>query len=381
MKVKRKTKTDFGGRWRAWVHHKSRGQQGRPDLKELGASYRQAKATGDADLPCVERLGKAARLAGQAAVAAGARKSSAFGLTQKERLRLARKQRREALWQRTHGMSEARRAAVLASENVLSLGTLSDLVSNARRQTQLDQQERRARLEDDLNILSQFESDAGLRAKDALLQDAPSLKPMLQSATPVPSPNGLCLCVPCGPLPEATAGAAWADSKRNSNLGYCLEREWKEKHWTVLQEAAPKLSQDKLRKITKCQEAGMCLCSAGGKELAQLQVRLLKLLKQHFGPGRGREALQHGLVCVCARAEACPPRFPQPVELWWHIGLMYLSPFRPTFLELEKCDAPAGEADMVVPGRTFLRVRPSESEEICNAGALSTRASGSSMSL
>lgn len=88
--------------------------------------------------------------------------------------------------------------------------------------------------------------------------------------------------------------------------------------------------------------AGRCLCTQAGQRLRRLRNKFLQAMKTAFPPASPeRGALMAGsIVAHIAWRPATDdgqgaslPADP-PLESWLHVGLMYLSPYRPTFMQL-----------------------------------------------
>lgn len=100
---------------------------------------------------------------------------------------------------------------------------------------------------------------------------------------------------------------------------------------------------DALPKETDCMRAGQCVCTGAGRQLAAFRNRFLQAMKTMFRPGTDmRKLLLSGFVVAHivgrpggegAGDGAAEPD--QGTHLWLHVGLMYLSPYRPTFMRVE----------------------------------------------
>lgn len=110
---------------------------------------------------------------------------------------------------------------------------------------------------------------------------------------------------------------------------------------------------------------GVCLCSGDGPKTKQIAERLLAHMRQVFplpNESGNRKRLLDGFIVlrVCGEPEsydyedmlACEDCF---ADMWFHIGLHYLSPFRPAMLRVIEVDEVDGEAPRE-QGRRYVKV-------------------------
>lgn len=150
---------------------------------------------------------------------------------------------------------------------------------------------------------------------------------------------------------------AFASSLGNrTNLHDALQLEWDRRTSTIMQEGLPPLPNTAQAdsKAARCRTAGICLCDEDGRRLANFSASFARLLKaQTKRRSPGRTALMQGLV-VLKLSSADPSNLligtqieaPEDLDVnigqvvkWVHIGLMYLSPWRPTFTILQESAA------------------------------------------
>ena len=103
------------------------------------------------------------------------------------------------------------------------------------------------------------------------------------------------------------------------------------------------------KKKYTCLEAGVCLCSPSGCKLWNLLDRLLTTMKRVFPfTGSLRQSLLkrsgvfvllRGCPQADAKAKADAEGCPVKETHIWHVGIQYLSPFRPTFRECFALDS------------------------------------------
>jgi hypothetical protein len=106
---------------------------------------------------------------------------------------------------------------------------------------------------------------------------------------------------------------------------------------------------------TPCLTFGVCVCSVVGRVLLRLRQSFVKAFKTRFphnGPERKRLA-QAGFV-VCHVFSKVGDSI---MQMWWHIGLLYLSPLRPTYLTLFEIVREPPDDTSNHPPRVVLSVR------------------------
>ena len=134
--------------------------------------------------------------------------------------------------------------------------------------------------------------------------------------------------------------------------------DWARRTSTVQHDGLPPLpSMPKEEKLAcQCLVAGECLCSAAGKTVKRCANNILtKVVEKTSCPAltRNRVLLMEGRIAIAFQspafdfgpsyvmAQADPPDFlrPSPGQLWFHIGLHYLRPYRPTIHALSRSKA------------------------------------------
>ena len=113
-----------------------------------------------------------------------------------------------------------------------------------------------------------------------------------------------------------------------------------------------------------CWEVGVCLCSEQGLQLYRLSGRFLQALKLQFpASGSFRVSLLKSsriflVLRSCAKEEVKDEK-PQWLDTFvWHVGIMYLSPFRPTFREVTAVSDLDGHAVNISAGCVFFTFWP-----------------------
>ena len=337
-----KRKGIAGGSWRAFVALRSRGNRGPPDLQQLAVEYRQAKTAGGAAWASVAQVGRAAKLAGRK------RGRSAFGPKTRDVARESLKQARTALWARTADMEPLTRATYLAEHGALQKGNLAHSLAIARKQQQMDGAARRKALEEKKATLTAWQDSVGKQQVGYFLAQHAAVGLCRTSLVAVPSPVAVSIEELPAPKDEAIQGAAWASHSRSSNVGISLQREWEERHSTVLQKDCDDIMTP--NPDTKCRYYGHCVCSAPGRQLFQLRNAVLAAMKLQFGSKEGRDSLCTGRVVILLKGQAMSLETDldeqgdeEINEHWLHISAMYFKPYRPSFTRLARIACPAHE--------------------------------------
>ena len=147
-----------------------------------------------------------------------------------------------------------------------------------------------------------------------------------------------------------------AQSKKATNIGDLLRRSFSLKHREIgnADGDATQLEEDDdeaaggnnskakrpSQKKPECWQIGVCVCSEQGQQLYRLKQRFINVIKAQF-PASGEH--RHSLLkasrvfillrgCVVEEASKESPQF--TIELLLHVGIQYLTPFRPTFREV-----------------------------------------------
>ncbi len=166
---------------------------------------------------------------------------------------------------------------------------------------------------------------------------------------------------------------AWAHECRTTNLSSSLSRNWAAMHQLVMEEDCPPLegNESELVREGACRAAGRCVCTGPGRQLHLLRSEFIASMKKVFRPGSSqRESLVSGRIVVRLTGEtaAGAPDAPQalPTDVFLHIGLMFLSPYRPTFMLVE---ATEDLREVAVDGRRlYIRAPALGTIVLCSEG-------------
>lgn len=231
--------------------------------------------------------------------------------------------------------------AFAVGENLIASGEdVATCLSLARSALRADSASARARQADRAAVLQAWEERTG---KD-LVARAQAVVPSvdMKSVQPIPMPKGA-LFLAHGYDPDSVASSAsWAHASKASNLSTSLKDAWSAMHKTLLEEECqPCVST--VESPSPCWEAGMCICSVQGQKLKRLCNRFKAAMKVAF-PVNSKEKglLVDGSIVARVHGSWVVDDFEAMLQMtefertiYLHIGLMYLSPYRPTMLVVE----------------------------------------------
>ena len=179
-------------------------------------------------------------------------------------------------------------------------------------------------------------------------------------------------CVPCSStvdsfevdtldLPQkAIEACSWSGVQKSSNFGSSLDRAWSDMHATIppLESVAAPASSSQ-----PCLGYGMCVCRGEGQRVHQLRGRIHRQMKRDLGSVQAKQLLMEGHVVMqlchepplldgssAASSSNAIPTF------FFHLGLMYLKPYRATYHRVVPVEKPAGEP-CVATNVIFVEVR------------------------
>ena len=345
------------------MHHHSSGRQGSPSFGELAVAFNEAKARDDPLLEDLQNLAATARTARPMLP----RKTSPFGPKKRD---VTRELRRE---KRRHIVTAAEAPAALAdmrpSSSSSSSGTLAEAMSLARRHKLLMSQRQKHRKSDEQRLRN-FEATAGLPMCKGLVESLPGLGLTAEDLTAIPTATGQCFSLNSRGVDFATDATAWASKNHKvTNLGASLQAEWFQRHCPLLHSEAPVIP-DGPKERKRCLEAGVCLCGQEGKRLFRLRNIVLREMKAAFREKHRKEKLAQGNIVMRlyreSAAAASTDQSSHLAELWFHIGAMYFSPYRPTFMQLHR--ARSVDSEINLPDRATLleaRLRLSSESPSC----------------
>eukprot|EP00971_Amphidinium_carterae_P024478 482618-Amphidinium_carterae.1 len=304
------TVTRGGGAWRAFLHKRCRGQQGTPDFSALAREYAAEKCKSDQDL---HRLGYLAKVARKYMGKQYGRTS--FGPSTRVIQRLKVKRLRESMWLRHRTLNGVARAQALADEGQLQHGNLKEGVKLARLHMRRDAEFDKSESERKLGILRKYEDTLGAENLKKLAAIVPSISPLMPAITPVPAVSGIAFQLAHVPFKAAVDACAWSHHSKKTCLASNLEKEWLSAHQAIPHEAtraAPKSSVLKAAFHSKIDRDKLC----GGEVV--MYCSSTGFLEQ----GASDDAIVME-------------------EVWLHVSLLLLNPYKITFQIMERIDCPA----------------------------------------
>ena len=356
-----KRKRGGGGTWRAFTSERIRGSAGPTDWTELSAAYQEAKRLRTQEYQRAERRGEAATqrhsVTGQASFGPKTRALRRKQVTRGRALLYGAAARAKAA-------AESAASVPAAIEPALAVD-LSQHMSQLRKDVVSRAKARRAEDQELLAKLDEWRNSEGGACLETLLNLEPALAPLAGALHPVPQQGLLAFEWAPNNVDKATQVADLAAStSRRNNLLQALQADWEQKSSTVKEDRKSTEGEEQQQKDladSPCLKQGMCVCCPEGKRVLMFRNRLLRFLKE-AAPKSVPEARSHlikGRLCLCCIGESAAdeprtaaeallaeidPSFAEETQpqafrngpVWWHIGLQYLQPFRPTVQRLEE---------------------------------------------
>lgn len=343
--------------WRAYVRAQSLGHAGTPSFIELGAAYRKDVAEDDPKMPGLAAIGRAATRAGKLLRPKAG--DSSFGPTSRHVKRRKLREFRQALCLPAATCS-AEQQAINLGERLVDLGADTKTCLSIARSALRIHSERRKIVDEEIDTaFRRFEEGEGAQQVAEVQKELPGLQGA--SLMPVPWPGGRLFELAIDHPRMSAGAAAWAVSSRETELSTSLRQHWEQAHKTLMEDSAVVV--DAADSVpSSCRIVGRCLCSAAGRSLKRFRDMFLQCMKAVFPQGSDlRRRLMDGSIVV--RLQGQPLDDDEDAflaeddpfkESWLHIGLQYLSPYRPTFAQLVLNPDMGGEA--MVGGALRLKV-------------------------
>lgn len=355
----------MGGAKRAFVRLVTLGCSGRPDMKKVNEEYLKEKRENGEKYKRAVAMAKVAKLAATRRI--GGALGSFFGANSRAVRKLALKTRRLALWDNTKAMQHEQRMSAICEHAVNQRLSFKESLSLVRSATRFDALQAQTLNVKAMETLVAWRADAGAKVVEALVEAVPALSAFRLR----PEPAGPCVAIEVLPpeAKEVVEAAAWSQASIATTLPAALEEAWQLRHHSVRHEKCPPMPPPgEVVETNPCYEAGVCLCSEAGRKVKQVGNRLLVHMRRLFSTKSGhRQKLLEGFIVLRVTGEPGTDDMEQILgeddvfgEVFLHIGLQYLKPFRPTFLEVSATEAgkeiAAQDGRMYVKATDLLRV-------------------------
>ena len=359
-----KKKLQAGGSWRAWVRTHSLGAKGSANLKQLARRYRQAQAEGSQEFQEAAELGKVAAVAAKMAPLGAVRRGAVFGLKTRRIGVMQWRAQCSSFYKKVAQWPAIEQAKACLAEGQGS-GALQTALRLARAVLRLEGRKHSTRQQEEVETLRKFADGSGEEAATRIKEVLPVLRRHSLRAVPQGGLHFFELLPDLG-LTAAEKVASWASSTRSSNFGPALDKLWGDLHQTIDEGlSVPEGGEQEEVKFkpSRCQEAGLCLCTGRGLSLFRCRNQMLRALKTHFVTKTEKAALSSGCVVLQLQSfleanlsEAVDAPAEPAGELWLHIGSHSWSPYRPTFqlMVLTDADEMAFHPDLIYLEVLFL---------------------------
>jgi hypothetical protein len=321
-------------------------------MRAEAARYREAARGQTAEYMKAVLLGKAATATGRRTGRHG------FGgsRSQTRRSQRALQMSCMALQMQAWAADPAAASLALAVYGRASDATVPEILSVARRADRVQANLLREAGEANDKALVTYQENIGRDVVQAVRQAVPELAAFPMEAEA--GAPGYHVRVDLPGVEEVKAAVGWAcENTHASGLAVRLEAWWELLHRTLLEADCP--ATGPVAAPGRCFAAGMCLCCDAGRALDRRATRLVNHVKAVCPPHSPRRAdLLAGRLLV--RLIGRPAEYEDLIEgdepivdVWYHLGLVNLSPFEPIFHVLEPVGDPGEVAPM--PQRVYAR--------------------------
>jgi hypothetical protein len=202
--------------------------------------------------------------------------------------------------------------------------------------------DKQSKLEDSF---TKYRDTIGREALEQVLLEIPCLTEVKDALRPIPSPR----CSPCFEYTPASASNAtnslsWMASQQKragTKVGQAVLDKYLREHDMIKHANCPKIPQqiDPVDETADCASAGICVHQGDGLVLKHQCNRLLQAMKAQAPVGSTvRKQMDEGQIVLRLSGEVRDGGDPDRLELYVHIGLMYWSPYRPTFHKVERIE-------------------------------------------
>jgi hypothetical protein len=339
-----------GGRWHAFISRRSNGIC-KANFRDLGVVYRSL----DPDCPELEEAAKSGARATRVRKAMGFAVRP-FGL-QRSRVKRARLKalRDEVLANAVVPNYELLNSPVGENASLCDdvVGTVEAKMSAARGDAKKHSRAVSQAEDKNWETVSAWEATKGAEALKFIESSLPAMRSDIWELKPFPTAVGLGFRVDFKCNKDAMSMVSTALShSRSCNVQHSIDRYTKANSQPLQQGACKNKEQDRPAP-TRCCLMRLCVCKATPHYRVWLMRNVLfAALKRIFSvhtPALRRLFGQGFIVLrfVCKSPLPAASSSASPLsELWLHVALMYWSPYRPTFQQVQEAPAPVAEPDV-----------------------------------
>ena len=272
---------------------------------------------------------------------------TAFGLRRYDEARKRAEKQRQVFLLESVGRAGNASSALVALEmqqphDRLDSAQLSAALQLERSFRKLENQQHTAREAQQRAVLQEWRESTAAHTFPQLAVGAPTGQ-LLSEIRPVPAPHAAVFEINPIPASRIVSAATEVRGSSKSNLEASVRFDWARRHMLIMDAESKPLCDAPPEH--RCRTAGFCTCSEEGSALKKSLASFYRACKKEC-PARSEDrALLKAGGIVCQLQCTTPadllggdtlPGFDESdtKALWFHIGLMYLSPFRATLLQL-----------------------------------------------
>ena len=363
-----------GGAWRAFCSMRRRGRARASGFEDLAEEYREAKRQRSAEYLQAEEIGRAAterhRDMGLPSFGPPPRTVRRSQTRLQPGTSLVSEQ---GALRPTAAMQVGEQPARLTFQDLDLDTALTKVRKEAMRVGRAKASAERA----SMRALQKFQEEHTGALHEACLAAMPDAAPFISDFKMIPHESLMVAEVALDPVDDAECVAEWASANaRRSNLKAALLADWESK-CTTIGESACESTERQPDLHTMCLKYNCCVCSQPGKSYWQFRNRLLAGMKRLIPRADGsiKKRLVDGHFALRLSGEAAPEllddwdraleakygdsdeeaRGSVVGDIWYHIAVHYLKPYRPTLqsLRLTRHEADAGRVFLEQTGAFF----------------------------
>lgn len=330
----RKASSPVGGGCRAFIRVKSLGGKGKPNFGELTQRY---------NLLSDEEKKVYIAMGGSATASNKRQYGSAFGSIPRRALIKAKQQSRKGQFQHAYKCDPRNACQSFIKMGMREGKSMDALLSDAKLAGKLKHQQQSKEAGDIDKLIADFRSSAdGAGIVLNKLLEGSGLP--VGSFQHIPVPNAVVFFA-LGELSTPQKVMAWASANHKAtNLDKVAASAHDQLMSTIMEADTEPVNTLGAEKLSKCQDALRCVCCGSGRHLFTIRNSCIRFLKDVFPIGSldRKRVLVDGFVVLqfigslqqggasSSSADVVEISTVLVQETWAHIGLQYLSPFRPT---------------------------------------------------